>query len=146
MYYILDHCHVTDHMDFCRVIRTPDDCTWSMYDIGEILTTVQFKFEETHESAMPDLDGVIELLERHFCLKAVDKAPFKDNIQRILAVEEGAGFPSYILHDFDSAVCTYLDLYKVTCRLRSSKQPEALYRKWLTVEIEEDIKNLKAMD
>lgn len=45
MYYILDHYHATDHMDFCRVIRTPEDCTWSMYDIEEILTAIQFKFE-----------------------------------------------------------------------------------------------------
>lgn len=147
MYYILDHYHAADHMDFCRIIRIPDDCIWSMYDIGEILTAVQFKFEETHESDMPDLDSVIELLEKHFGIKGIDKAPFLDDIQKILSVEEGAGYPSYVLHDFGgTSACTYLDLYEVRDRLCGPGQPEKLYRKWLAPEMEDDIGNLKVLE
>lgn len=95
---------------------------------------------------MPDLDSMVELLERRFGLMAVDKAPFKDDIQRILAVEEDAGCPSYILYDFGTSACTYLDLYEVRDRLCGLGQPEKLYRKWLIPETEEDIGNLKVLE
>lgn len=159
MYYILDHSHALglwvtlspefqnhmnqNHMEYCGVIQTSNDCVYSMYDVAEILTAIQFYYEETVDSSSnPNLDEVIGLLTKAYQFKACNKESMKDSIATVLEIEEQLDYHSYKIWDFEDGACVYLDLYEIRDRLCGPGQPDKLYDKWLTPEIKEDIKKM----
>lgn len=147
MYYILDHCHAIDHLDFCRVMRTLSakiDPAYSMYDVAEILTAIQFYFEENVSYTRdPDLDGVIELLEKAFPFRTVGKEPMKDILENVLETEEGCGYQAFNVYLFNNETYVYIDLYEARERLCGPGRPEKLYAKWLSDELKAGILKLE---
>ncbi len=130
--YVLDHNYAKDHMDFCRVVESDRD----EMDVREILTAIQFYFEETvDEHEDPDLDDVLELLSKHFGFKIRDKNENADMIEECV-------FGAYSF-EYEGVDYEYIDLYSTREYFCGNGNPEKLYAKWLKPDIMDDIKKLK---
>lgn len=126
-HYILDHCFVSNHEDFARIVSSERD---DKNEVGEILAAIQFWWEEhVDENSDPELDAVIEVLCDYFDFWEEDKDEHSTRINFILEDQKEWYAETY---DMDGEVYEYIDLYITREHHCGPGRTEKLFEKWLT--------------
>lgn len=131
---VLNNYYAKDYMGFCHVVERDEDM--SEHDVKELITAIQFLFEErVDESLNPTLESIGDVLSAYYGFRHCDKRGIRPDIQSVLDMQEEYGDSVFPL-ELHGIPYIYMDLYSDREHFCGPGQPEKLWNRWIPKEIQ----------
>lgn len=141
---VINNYYANDYMDYCIVVERNEDMP--EYDVKELITAVQFLFEECiDECSNPTMDSLAAVLVRHYGFHVCEKTGIESDIRKVLAHQELYGDSVFPLEINDISYM-YMDMFSDREHFCGPGHPDRLWKKWIPDKLRSSILELLEPD